>query len=99
VEGKHRIAHLHQLRNHADRQPLPDLSLYVIAHLSFIHATELISTSLGRTILACIALFWILRLILQSFVFGARHQVSMLYIVIFAIGAPLNLILFLWILS
>lgn len=72
---------------------------FVMAYISFFHSAELISTSLGQTILASIALFWILRLILQFFFFGARHGISILFIVIFAIGASLYLIQFFWSLS
>lgn len=68
----------------------------VMAYVSFVHASELISSPLGRTILASIALFWILRLILQFVFFGARHRVSILFIAIFAIGASLYLIPFFW---
>lgn len=69
---------------------------FVAAYVSFAHAAELISTPLGRTILASIALFWILRLILQFVFFGARHGISILFIVIFAVGASLYLIPFFW---
>ena len=69
---------------------------FVMAYVSFAHAAELISTSLGRTILASIALFWILRLLLQFAFFGARHWLSVLFIVIFTIGASLYLIPFYW---
>lgn len=69
---------------------------FVMAYVSFAHATELISTALGRTILASIALFWILRLILQFVFFGARHRISILFVFIFAIGASLYFIPFIW---
>jgi len=69
---------------------------FIVAYVSFAHAMELISTPLGRTILASIALFWILRLILQFVYFGARHRVSILFIVIFTVGASLYLIPLFW---
>jgi len=69
---------------------------FVVAYVSFAHAEELISTPLGRTILASIALFWIFRLILQVVLFGARHGLSILFIVIFLVGIILYLIPFLW---
>jgi hypothetical protein len=65
---------------------------FVMAYISFVHASELMSTALGRTILATIALFWILRLILQVTYFGARHRISILFIVIFLVGAALYLL-------
>lgn len=69
---------------------------FIMAYVSFVHASELISSPLGRTILASIALFWVLRLILQLVFFGARHRVSMLFIVVFAVGVSLYLIPFFW---
>lgn len=69
---------------------------FAIAYTSFAHAEELISTSLGRTIVASIALFWILRLILQFAFFGEWHRISNLLVVIFTIGASLYLIPFFW---
>ena len=60
-----------------------------MAYMSFVHASELISTPLGRTIAALIALFWMLRLILQVIFFNARHRVSILFILLFLIGASL----------
>ena len=65
---------------------------FAAAYLSFFHSAELISTLLGRTILASIALFWVLRLILQVVFFGARHRLSILFIVIFLVGAALYLL-------
>ncbi len=69
---------------------------FIMAYVSFVHAAELISTPLGRTMLASIALFWILRLILQFIFFGARHKIAILFIVIFALGAALYLIPLFW---
>jgi hypothetical protein len=69
---------------------------FAIAYTSFAHAEELIFTSLGRTILASIVLFWILRLILQFAFFGVWHRISNLFVVVFTIGASLYLIPFFW---
>lgn len=65
---------------------------FVIAYISFFHSAELLSAPLGRTILASIALFWIMRLMLQVVFFGARHRLSMLFIGLFLTGALLYLI-------
>lgn len=72
---------------------------FAAAYISFFHASELLSTPLGRTILASIALFWILRLILQSVFFSARHGISILFILLFLIGASLYLFPLIWSLS
>ena len=69
---------------------------FVMAYISFFHAAELTSSPLGRTILASIALFWVLRLILQFIYFGARHKISIFFIFVFTVGASLYLIPFLW---
>lgn len=65
---------------------------FAAAYLSFFHAAELLSAPLGRAILASIALFWVFRLILQVVFFGARHRLSILFIVIFLVGAALYLL-------
>lgn len=65
---------------------------FVMAYISFFHAAELLSAPLGRTILVSIALFWMMRLMLQVVFFGARHRLSILFIGLFLIGALLYLI-------
>jgi hypothetical protein len=65
---------------------------FAAAYISFFHAAELLFTPLGRTILASIALFWVLRLILQFVFFGGTHRLSNLFIVIFLAGIVLYLI-------
>lgn len=72
---------------------------FAAAYISFFHASELLSTPLGRTILASIALFWILRLMLQSVFFSARHGISILFILLFLIDASLYLFPLIWSLS
>ena len=69
---------------------------FAAAYISFFHAAELLFAPLGRTILASIALFWVFRSILQVVFFGARHRLSILFIVIFLVGIVLYLIPFLW---
>jgi hypothetical protein len=64
---------------------------FVMAYISFFHSPQLLFTPLGRTILASIALFWIFRLTLQVVFFGAKHRASILFILLFLIGALLYL--------
>jgi hypothetical protein len=56
----------------------------------------LLSAPLGRTILASLVIFWVLRLILKFAFFGVRHSISILFIVVFTIGALFYLISFFW---
>lgn len=72
---------------------------FVMAYFSFFHSSELLSAPLGRTMLVSIALFWIFRLILQIGFFGARHRISILFILIFFIGASFHLLALFWSLS
>lgn len=69
---------------------------FVMAYVSFFHAAELLSTPLGHIILVSIALFWVLRLILQFVFFGARHRISILFILLFLVGASLYLFPLIW---
>lgn len=65
---------------------------FVMAYVSFFHPAELLAPPLGRTILISIALFWMMRLMLQVVFFGVRHPLSILFIGLFLIGALLYLI-------
>lgn len=69
---------------------------FVMAYVSFFHVAELLATSLGRTILASVAIFWILRLIEQVIFFGAINRLSILLILLFLIGALLYLLPLFW---
>ncbi|HXF84518.1 MAG TPA: hypothetical protein VNK49_03935 [Anaerolineales bacterium] len=69
---------------------------FVAAYVSFFHVAELLSTAFGRTILASITFFWIMRLILQFVFFGARHRISILFIFLFLTGMLLYLLPLLW---
>lgn len=69
---------------------------FVMAYVSFFHVAELLTTSLGRTILASVAIFWILRLIEQVIFFGAINRLSILLILLFLIGALLYLLPLFW---
>ena len=61
----------------------------VFAWVSLFHAGELLSTSLGRTLAALIAVFWLLRAIEQVIFFGLRRAVSVAFFLVFLGGSAL----------
>lgn len=64
----------------------------IFAYVSIFHAGELLTTGLGRAILAGIALVWFLRAIMQIVFFGLRNAVSIAFFMIFLIGTGLYLL-------
>lgn len=64
---------------------------FVVAYLSFFHATELLTTALGKAILFAIALFWLLRGIEQIIFFGFKATASVALFFIFLLGAAIYL--------
>ena len=60
----------------------------VFAYVSAFQTAEITSTSLGRALLALIALFWLLRTI-EQVVFFTRSRLSAGFCVIFLLGALL----------
>ncbi|MBA2494172.1 MAG: hypothetical protein H0V31_05690 [Acidobacteria bacterium] len=61
----------------------------VFAYVSFFHTAELLTTNIGRTLLAAIALFWLFRAIEQIVFFGWRKIVSVAFFVFFLFGAAI----------
>lgn len=59
------------------------------AYLSLIHTRELLSTSMGHSLLSLIALFWLLRAGEQLLFFTLRHWSSWLFFALFLVGALL----------
>lgn len=47
------------------------ISIATMAYLTFFHAEELLTTSLGRAILGCFSIFWLARLA-EQFIWGAH---------------------------
>ena len=45
---------------------------FVMSYVSFFYASDMIQTSIGRTLLIAFSLFWFLRLILQIIFFGLK---------------------------
>ena len=59
----------------------------IIAYVSFVHASDLLSTTIGRTFLGAIALLWLFRAIQQIVFFKLEHWVSWAFLVFFLAGA------------
>jgi len=55
--------------------------------ISVFHSSELLSTSLGRSILMCISIFWLLRAVEQILFFKLKHWGSIVFLITFICGA------------
>lgn len=60
---------------------------FAMGYIVYAHRQELPDTPLGRSLLAGIALFWILRLIQQAVFFDLRHPASQVLVGLCAAGA------------
>lgn len=61
----------------------------LFACLAVAHREEMICTALGRSLLAGISLFWLLRMIEQVFFFGLKRPLSIFLTLVFLVGAIL----------
>lgn len=61
----------------------------MFSYLSFFHSQELVTTALGRAILALVAIFWLLRAAYQVIFFKMRHWVSLAFLAAFLGGSAL----------
>ena len=70
-----------------------NLSLVVVflmfAYLSLIHTAQLFSTTLGRALLLSIAVFFMLRAIMQVTFFRLQHWGSVAFLIFFLAGSVL----------
>src|SRR3990170_5730304 len=58
----------------------------IFGYISIFHTKELISTSLGVSLLLLISVFWALRAIEQVVFFGLKNKVSLIFFIIFLTG-------------
>jgi len=65
------------------------LLFVVMGLISLLHTEELLTTSLGKTLLLCMALFWLARSIQQVIFFKLKHPVSWAFLGYFLLGAVL----------
>lgn len=63
----------------------------VFAYISFFHADELLSTSIGKTILVGIIFFWLVRATEQIIFFGLKRKISVALFAAFLLGASFYL--------
>jgi len=61
----------------------------VVAWLSIVHTDALLQPGIGYTLLAAIALFWLLRAIEQAVFFGLRNAASVAFSLVFLAGSAL----------
>jgi hypothetical protein len=62
---------------------------FVFAYISLVHIDDLLTTSLGASLLLAISLFWLLRAGAQIVFFGLRHWLSWLLLLAFLVGSLL----------
>jgi hypothetical protein len=59
----------------------------ILAYIALVHTSELVMPSLGRTLLASIVIFWVIRIfILQPLYIGIKNQMSWRMIAFFLVG-------------
>lgn len=63
------------------------LVFVLFAYISLVHAAELLSTDLGRTLLFLMAAFWLARSVQQIVFFKLKTRASVAFLVYFLIGA------------
>ena len=61
----------------------------IFAYISFFHLEELLTTSIGKALLAGITIFWLLRAVEQIIFFGIKHWQSIIFLLVFAVGTIL----------
>ncbi|ACB76312.1 hypothetical protein [Opitutus terrae] len=63
---------------------------FAIGVLILVHRAEMTTTAIGRSLLAVMALFWIVRLVQQAIFFNLRHHASFVLSGLFLLGAALH---------
>lgn len=61
-------------------------AFFIFVYISLFHARELVTTSLGTSLLLLISIFWLLRAILQVLFFGLKNKVSLILFIVFIAG-------------
>ena len=61
-------------------------SFVIFAYISFVHTKELLSTSLGQSLLWLIAIFWFARSAEQILFFKLKSWVSVAFLIFFLVG-------------
>ncbi len=59
----------------------------MLAYIALVHTSEILIPGLGRTLLASIVIFWVIRIfVLQPLYIGIKHQASWQMIAFFLVG-------------
>ncbi len=66
----------------------------IFAYISFFHHDELLTTAIGKALLAGITIFWFLRAVEQVIFFGIKHWQSIIFLMVFTVGTILYAIPF-----
>ena len=61
-------------------------AFFIFGYISLFHTQELQTTSLGRSLLLLISIFWLLRAIQQILFFGLKNKVSLIFFMVFFAG-------------
>ena len=69
----------------------------IFAYISFAHAGDLMTSSIGKVLLLAIALFWLGRAIEQIVFFKLKNGISIAFFVLFLIGAGIYFYPFLYV--
>ncbi len=71
------------------------LMFFIFSFISIFHVNEMISTSLGLTLIASFSLFWLIRIIVQIKFFGYKDKISVFFLILFLFGFIIHLVPFL----
>lgn len=63
----------------------------IFAYISFFHTNELLTTSLGKTLLLLIGFLWLFRALLQIIFYGLKNKISLLFFIYFFFGGIIYL--------
>lgn len=63
----------------------------IFAYISFFHAYELLTTSLGKSLLVLVGLLWLFRAVLQIVFYGLKNRISFLFFIYFILGGVIYL--------
>lgn len=66
--------------------------IFMMSYVSLFLPQEMLTTRLGKSLLASFALFWFLRTLEQIFVFEVRNRLSVVFTLIFLLGSILYII-------
>ena len=64
----------------------------IVAYISMFYSSEMVSTNLGKVIIASISIFWFIRFIDQIFFFGLKKRLSIILAIFFLVGCIIYLI-------